>query len=29
MPFMPEVLTNSQATISEQMTAPVQIVRVF
>ena len=29
MPFMPEVLTNSQAVISAQMTAPVQIVRVF
>ena len=29
IPFMPEVLTSSQATISAQMTAPVQIVRVF
>ena len=29
MPFIPEVETSSQATISAQMTAPVQIVRVF
>ena len=29
LPFMPEVETSSQATISEAITAPVQMVLVF